>query len=74
MDNSLKNYYNQIYIGMKNGGSHKWIYNDGKWNETKTAPNKWKINLISVKTRVNPTPSNSGAKIGTKFHWYIIAD
>ena len=74
MYNSLKKHNNQIYTGMKIGGSHKWIYNDGKWTETKTAPAIWTINFNSVKTRVNPAPFNSGANIGTKFHWYIIAD
>ncbi len=74
MYDSLKKYNNQVYTGMKIGGSHKWIYNDGKWTETKTAPTKWTINFNSVKTRINPAPSNSGANIGTKFHWYIIAD
>ena len=74
MYDSLKKYNNQVYTGMKIGGSHKWIYSDGKWNETKTAPNKWTISFNSVKTRVNSAPSNSGANIGTKFHWYIIAD
>ncbi|MHA1805382.1 MAG: hypothetical protein ACTSU4_12770, partial [Promethearchaeota archaeon] len=27
-----------------------------------------------VKKRMNPAPFNSGAKIGTKYHWYILAD
>jgi hypothetical protein len=59
---------------MKVGGSHHWNYNQGKWFETKIAPDQWKLQFNSVKTRMNAAPQNSGASIGTKFHWYIIAD
>jgi hypothetical protein len=74
MYNKLKTYNNKIYTGMKVGGSHYWNYNDGKWFETKETPDKWKIKFQSVKTRANPAPQNTGANIGTKYHWYIIAD
>ena len=74
MYNSLKKYNNKIYTGMRVGGSHHWNYNDGKWFETKEAPDKWSFKFDSVKTRINPAPSNTGASIKTKFHWYIIAD
>lgn len=59
---------------MRVGSSHHWNYNNGKWHETKEAPDKWSFKFNSIKTRVNSAPNNSGAKINTKFHWYIIAD
>ena len=74
MYNSLKSYYNKKYSGMRVGGSHYWNYNNGKWYETKEAPDRWSLKFNSLKTRVNPAPNNSGASINTKFHWYIIAD
>ena len=70
----LKDYNGQIYTGMRIGGSHKWHYNNGKWFETKIAPNQWTFNFQSVKTRFHSAPINSGAKLNTKYHWYIIAD
>ena len=74
MYNNLKTYNNIKYSGMRVGGSHHWNYNNGKWHETKEAPDKWSFKFKSIKTRVNPAPNNTGASINTKFHWYIIAD
>ena len=59
---------------MKIGGTHQWNYNNGKWVETKISPEEWNIKFTSVKTRMVSAPTNTGASIGTKFHWYIIAD
>lgn len=59
---------------MKIGNSHQWNYNDGKWYETKKAPDRWDFKFESVKTRMRHAPVNTGASIRTKFHWYIIAD
>ncbi len=70
----LKNYNNKKYSGMRIGDSHSWDYNNGKWNEIKTAPDRWKIKFDCLKTRVRSAPNNSGASIQSKFHWYIIAD
>ncbi len=70
----LKDYNGQIYTGMKIGGTHKWYYNNGKWFETKIAPDQWTFNFQSTKTRFLSAPTNSGAKLNTKYHWYIIAD
>ena len=67
-------YNNKIYTGMKVGSSHYWNYNNGKWYETKEAPDKWSFQFNSLKTRVNPAPNNTGASVNTKYHWYIIAD
>ena len=74
MYNELKKYDEKIYTGMKIGGQHKWHYDHGKWIEIKQAPDKWAISFESIKTRFHNAPSNSGAKVGTKYHWYIIAD
>ncbi|HUW91327.1 MAG TPA: hypothetical protein VMV43_12520 [Candidatus Nanopelagicaceae bacterium] len=70
----LKDYNSQIYTGMKIGGSHKWHYNNSTWFETKVAPSQWTFNFQSTKTRFHSAPINSGAKLNTKYHWYIIAD
>ncbi len=70
----LKEHNGQIYTGMKIGGSHKWHYNNGAWFETKVAPSQWTFNFQSTKTRFHSAPINSGAKLNTKYHWYIIAD
>jgi len=74
MYDTLKTYKNKKYSGMEIGHSHFWNYKDGKWHETKKAPDRWSFNFNSVKTRVNSAPTNSGASIQTKYHWYIIAD
>ena len=72
--NNLKRYGDQIYSGMKVGGTHKWHYDNGKWIETKLSPEKWKFKFDSVKTRFHEAPLNSGAENNTKFHWFIIAN
>ena len=59
---------------MKIGGTHKWHYNNGKWLEKKVAPDQWTFNFQSIKTRFQSAPMNSGAKLNTKYHWYMIAD
>ncbi len=74
MYNSLKTYNNKIYSGMKIGNSHHWNYKNGKWYETKKTPDRWDFKFNCLKTRISPAPTNTGAAIKTKFHWYIIAD
>jgi hypothetical protein len=74
MYNELKKFHNSIYTGMQIGQSHHWNYNDGHWYEKKIAPDEWQIKFNSIKTRYQAAPLNSGAKVGTKYHWYIIAD
>jgi hypothetical protein len=59
---------------MKIGNSHCWHYKNGKWYETKKAPDKWSFKFNCLKTRVNPAPNNTGAAIKTKYHWYVLAD
>ena len=74
MYNTFKTHDNKVYTGMRVGDSHHWNYNEGKWFETKEAPDKWKFTFDSLKTRINSAPKNTGASINSKFHWYIIAD
>ncbi|MFW9896982.1 MAG: hypothetical protein ACFFD7_14345 [Candidatus Thorarchaeota archaeon] len=74
MYDTYKIHNKKIYTGMRVGGSHNWIYNNGKWIETKITPDKWNITFDSLKTRLHSAPRNTGASIKTKFHWYIIAD
>jgi hypothetical protein len=74
MYDTFKVHGKKIYTGMRVGGSHHWNYNEGKWFETKEAPDKWSFKFNSIKTRINPAPTNTGANINTQFHWYIIAD
>lgn len=70
----LKKYGNKKYTGMKVGGKHYWRYDEGKWYEVKKSPDEWKITFNCVKQRYHKAPINSGASVGTKYHWYIIAD
>lgn len=74
MYDTFKIHDKKIYTGMKVGSSHSWNYNNGKWFETKKAPDKWTFTFDSLKTRIIPAPKNTGATRKTKFHWYIIAD
>ncbi|MEJ2248409.1 MAG: hypothetical protein P8Y70_03635 [Candidatus Lokiarchaeota archaeon] len=74
MYDSLKKYDGKVYSGMKIGNSHLWNYNNGKWYEVKESPERWNIQFNCVKTRSHQAPENSGAKVGTKYHWYILAD
>ncbi len=72
--NTLKDHEGQKYMGMSVGGKHNWDYNNGVWNEVKVAPDKWKFQFQSLKTRQHQAPSGTGALKGTEYHWYIIAD
>ncbi len=72
--NTLKEYNNELYTGMKIGGKHYWNYDNGKWIEIKKSPNKWNFTFNSIKTRNHLAPINTGANVHTKYHWYIIAE
>lgn len=74
MYDTFKTYNDQVYTGMKVGGSHNWNYNNGIWYETKESPNKWSFQFDCIKTRTKSAPLNTGANVNTKYHWYIIAD
>jgi hypothetical protein len=62
------------YTGMSIGARHYWEYPNGKWNETKIGPSEWELEFRAKKRRPIPAPRDSGAKIGTEYHWYIVAD
>ncbi len=70
----LKCYQGKMYTGMAIGGSHEWVYPDGRWRETKVAPDRWKFSYNSRKERTRSAADNTGAAKGTTYHWYIIAD
>ena len=70
----VKLYNGQVYTGMLVGGSHDWLYEDGRWHETKVAPDKWEFSFKSLKHRSHAARENTGAANGTIYHWYIIAD
>jgi hypothetical protein len=56
------------------GGSHSWVYDNGRWNEKKIAPDKWEFDFDCVKQRNKLSGDNTGAAKGTTYHWYIVAD
>jgi len=62
------------YSGMAVGGRHLWEYPGGRWEERKTAPDRWEFTFISTKRRQEEAPEGSGCPEGTEFHWYILAD
>lgn len=70
----LKNFNGQKYTGMQVGLSHHWNYPNGEWEETKVAPDVWKIKFTSLKSRKTPAPEGSGVPLKTSYHWYILAD
>jgi len=70
----LKEFDGQVYTGMEVGGHHDWNYPDGEWNETKVAPDRWTFTFTSNKGRMRSAPKGSGADVGSKFHWFIVAD
>lgn len=69
----MKEHDGERYTGMPVGGQHRWIYPDGRWRETKIAPEAWEITFESDKRRASPAPEGSGAAVGAKYHWFILA-
>ena len=70
----LKEFAGRKYSGMRVGGSHHWYYPNGRWYERKVAPELWEFSFTSTKERVRHAPPGSGAKPGTEYHWFIVAD
>lgn len=70
----LKRYKGRSYTGVSVGSTHYWDYPDGVWYEVKVAPDDWKFRFTSTKQRRVSAPEESGAKPGSQFHWYILAD
>lgn len=71
--NHYKVFEGQQYTGMKIGGGHKWYYDQGIWRDKKITPDEWEIEYAVTKRRAGKAPEGSGAKVGTQYHWYIIA-
>ena len=69
----FKEYEGRHYTGMQIGRSHKWYYDKGEWKETKITPDLWRIFYSVIKRRAGKAPKGSGAKVGTAYHWYILA-
>lgn len=70
---AYKMHNGQFYTGMKVGKTHTWNYDRGRWQETKISPEVWRIFYSVTKRRVGKAPKGSGAKVGTGYHWYILA-
>ena len=70
---AVKEYEGRKYTGMRVGGSHNWCYQQGEWEETKVAPDKWEFTYAVNKKRKWDAPEGSGAPTGTEYHWYILA-
>jgi hypothetical protein len=71
--NRYKEHKGKQYTGMQIGRSHKWYYDKGEWKETKITPDLWRIFFSVTKRRAGKAPEESGAKVGTAYHWYILA-
>ncbi|MBN2151453.1 MAG: hypothetical protein JW839_08410 [Candidatus Lokiarchaeota archaeon] len=70
----VKEHGGRTYTGMAVGGHHDWDYKDGRWSETKVSPDKWTFTFDCDKHRTRHAPAGSGAAVGTRYHWYIVAD
>lgn len=71
--NEFKEFEGKRYTGMKIGRSHKWLYDQGEWKETKVTPDTWEFNYAVKKRRAGKAPEGSGVPVGTEYHWYIAA-
>ena len=61
------------YRGMRVGGVHRWSYPDGRWTERKVTPQRWEVSFTSRKQRRARAPEDSGAEVGSGYHWLIVA-
>jgi len=71
--NAVKDYYGQRYTGMAVGRTHHWYYDKSDWKEKKIEPDKWEFAYSTTKRRAGHAPKDSGAPIGTGYHWFILA-
>jgi hypothetical protein len=71
--NDLKEFQGRLYSGMPVGGEHHWEYPCGTWLERKAAPDRWVFTFRSLKRRARMAPAGSGAPVGTRYHWFILA-
>lgn len=72
MYDDAKTHEGRAYSGMRVGGSHDWDYPDGRWQETKVAPDRWDVRFESLKRRRRAAPEDSGAAPGTMYHWLVL--
>ena len=68
-----KRFGQRTYTGMKVGASHDWDYVDGRWRETKIAPDQWAFEYRAQKNRRRVAPTGSGAPEGAGYHWFVLA-
>lgn len=65
---------------MPVGGQHNWNYSDTTFLENPSSMHEAQalmgvdVRYDSVKTRARKAPKNSGAGVGTVYHWHIVAD
>jgi hypothetical protein len=71
--NKFKEYGGKAYTGMGVGRSHKWYYDKGEWHDTKLSPDLWSISYAVTKRRAGHAPKDSGASVGTDYHWVILS-
>jgi hypothetical protein len=71
--NEYKFFEGHQYTGMKIGRGHKWYYDKGEWHDKKITPDKWQISFAVNKRRAGKAPEESGAAVGTQYHWFILA-
>ena len=58
-----KEFNGRKYTGMKVGGSHKWYYDKGTWDEKKITPDKWELTYAANKKRAWDAPEGSGVPV-----------
>jgi hypothetical protein len=68
-----KEYKGQQYTGMAIGRTHHWYYDKSDWKEKKVTPDKWEFTYSTTKRRAGRAPEESGAPVGTGYHWFILA-
>jgi hypothetical protein len=71
--NKFKTYKGRQYTGMAVGRTHHWYYDRSDWKEKKVEPDKWEFTYSTTKRRAGHAPEESGAPVGTGYHWFILA-
>jgi len=71
--NAPKEFKGRRYTGMAVGRTHHWYYDRSDWKEKKVTPDKWEFAYTTVKRRAGHAPEDSGAPVGTGYHWFILA-
>lgn len=71
--NRHKKFEGAQYTGMAIGRTHHWKYDEADWKERKVTPEKWEFAYSATKRRTGKAPEDSGAPVGTGYHWFIMA-